>query len=43
VPVVEHEGEIRLQEHVGTGEQVGHQIVAAVLAPGVLAAVGATS
>jgi hypothetical protein len=38
-PVVQDEGELRFHEDVGTGEQVRHQVIAAVLAPGVPAAV----
>jgi len=38
-PVVQDEGELGFEEDVGTGEQVRHQVIAAVLAPGVPAAV----
>ncbi len=40
MPVVEHEGEVGLQENVRPGKQIGHQVVAIVFASCVPAAVG---
>src|ERR1017187_3396346 len=38
-PVVQDEGQLGGQEQVGTGEQVGHQVIGEVLTPGVRACV----